>query len=90
MVRRIVILRPRLFIMALLAQCLQVTPVPEQFLVAAVWGDVVNHSRPHIPRRLFLHTQHTQRMRLQVFPAGFLPLPVIPTPGGGAVLLRMQ
>ena len=74
----IVIFRPRLFIMTLFAQCLQVVPVPEQLLVATVWGDVDNHCRLYIPWRLFLHAQHTQRMCLQVFPAGLLPLPSIP------------
>ena len=77
-------------VMALLTQAPPVALVPEQFWITAMRGDVVNHCRFHIPRRLFLHAQHTQRVRLQIFPAGFLPLPSVPSLGGRSHFLRMK
>ena len=70
-VLRIPVFHPGFSVVAPLAQCLLVFPVPEQFPVTAVWFDVVHDRRFRVPS--LCHAPHAKRMGGQVLPACFLP-----------------
>ena len=78
-VDRISVLCHRFSVVALLAKTLPVRPIPEQIWVAAVRHDVVNHSGSGVSP--LFHADDTQRIRLQVCPAGLLPSAVVAAPG---------
>lgn len=87
MVLRRLILSPRLDAVMPMAQGLPVTPVPEEFMVTTVRGDVVDVSRPDVPT--FLHALHAQRVCLKVLLSGSLPGSSVPSSGSTPYFLRM-
>jgi len=82
-VRRHFIFESCLLIVTVFAERLPVRSVPEEFLVATVRHDVVDHRRLHIPWRYLLHAPHTKRMLREELPALLLPPASVPSCSGG-------
>ena len=88
MVRRRLVFSARLHAVVTVAQGLPIAPVPEQLLVTTVRNDVVDVRRLNVPA--FLHTLHTQRVRLKVQLPGFLPCCSVTPARSGSYLFRMH
>ena len=82
------VLSPSLPVMTPFAQCLPVTPVPEELLITTVWNDVIHHRGFHVPA-VFL-TRLTERMRLQELFTCSSPSSIVSTATGRPHLFRMH
>ena len=61
--------------MVVLTKRLPVTAIPEEFLVTAVWNDVIHYSSGHDLSSLL--ASDAQRVGIEEDPSGLLPLPVV-------------
>ena len=88
MVRRRLVLTPRLHTMVPMTQGLPVASIPEELVVSTVRNDVVDVRRLNVPA--FLHALHTQRVRLKVLFPGFLPCCSVTSARSWPNLFRMH